>query len=247
MEDSVNRTETFRLYNSGQRGVEMFRILVVDDDPQINRSVCLYLEQYGYDAVGCLNVNDALDVMFEKPCDLVISDIMMPGTDGFAFARMIRKEDEEIPILFMTARDDFTSKKKGFREGIDDYMVKPVDLDELLLRIEALLRRANINSKKKLTVGNVVLDANEHTAYIGEEEVSLTVREFDILFKLLSNPRRTFTRGQLMDEFWDSGADSSTRTVDVYMTRIRAKFAKTDAFEIRTVHGLGYKAVIRDA
>lgn len=225
----------------------MFRILVVDDDADINKSVCLYLEQYGYEAVGCLNVEDALDQMFEKTCDLIISDIMMPGTDGFAFARMIRKENEEIPILFMTARDDFSSKKKGFREGIDDYMVKPIDLDELLLRIEALLRRANINNKKKLSVGNVTLDASEHMAYIDDNEVPLTVREFDSLFKLLSNPRRTFTRGQLMDEFWDNGADSSTRTVDVYMTRIRSRFSDTDAFEIKTVHGLGYKAVINDA
>ena len=177
--------------------------------------------------------------------DLIISDIMMPGIDGYEFAKTVRELNQEIPILFMTARDDLASKQRGFRAGVDDYMVKPIELDELVLRIEALLRRAKIASSKKLTVGSLTMDAEEHTAYIGDDEVNLTVREFNLLYKLLSYPKKTFTRSQLMDEFWDVESSSSPRTVDVYMTKIRDKVSECDAFEIVTVHGLGYKAVIK--
>ena len=145
----------------------------------------------------------------------------------------------------MTARDDFAAKQRGFRAGIDDYMVKPVDLEELLLRIGALLRRAKIAASKKLTAGGLTLDAEEHTAYLNGEEVPLTVREFNLLYKLLSYPKKTFTRSQLMDEFWDSSSNSGPRTVDVYMTKLRDKFSGCDDFEIVTVHGLGYKAVLK--
>ena len=145
----------------------------------------------------------------------------------------------------MTARDDIASKQRGFRIGIDDYMVKPIDFDELFLRIGALLRRAKIASSRRLEVGNLLLDAKEHTAYLGEEEISLTLREFNILYKLLSYPRKTFTRTQLMDEFWDADTSSGTRTVDVYMTKLRGKLSACEAFEIITVHGLGYKAVLK--
>ncbi|MCH4207194.1 MAG: response regulator transcription factor [Solobacterium sp.] len=223
----------------------MFKILVVDDDQAVNHSVCLFLDKAGYDAVGSLDADDALNQLYGSSFDLVISDIMMPKIDGFELASMIRRENTEIPILFMTARDDFSSKQQGFRAGIDDYMVKPVDLNELVLRIEALLRRAKIASSRKLTVGQLTLDADEHTAYLNQEEISLTVREFDLLFKLLSYPKKTFTRNQLMDEFWDNETDAGSRTVDVYMTRIRTKLAECHDFEIITVHGLGYKAVIR--
>ena len=168
---------------------------------------------------------------------------MMPGVDGFELARSVRELNQEIPILFMTARDDFAAKQRGFQAGIDDYMVKPVDLDELLLRIGALLRRAKIAASKRLTVGSLTLDAEEHTAYLGEREVPLTVREFNLLYKLLSYPKKTFTRSQLMDEFWDSASSSGPRTVDVYMTKLRDKFSDCEDFEIVTVHGLGYKAV----
>ena len=176
----------------------MFKILLVEDDRELNKTVCAYLEQ-----------------------------------------------NQEIPILFMTARDDFASKQRGFRSGIDDYMVKPVDLDEMLLRIEALLRRAKIAVSKKLTVGDVFLDAEKHTVYLKGEEIPLTVREFNLIYKLLSYPKKTFTRSQLMDEFWDSASSSGPRTVDVYMTKLRDKFSDCDDFEIVTVHGLGYKAVLK--
>ena len=224
----------------------MFQILVVEDDRELNKTVCSYLDQNGYQATGCLDANAAYDAMYGGSLfDLIISDIMMPGIDGFEFAKTVRELNQEIPILFMTARDDFASKQKGFRAGIDDYMVKPIDLDELLLRVEALLRRAKIATSKKLTVGSLTLDAEEHTAYFHDEEIPLTVREFNLIYKLLSYPKKTFTRSQLMDEFWEGDSSSGPRTVDVYITKLRSKFAECHDFEIVTVHGLGYKAVLK--
>ena len=223
----------------------MFQILVVEDDSDLNRTVCSFLNQSGYVATGCLRASDAYDALYQSMFDLIVSDIMMPEIDGFEFARTVRSLDENIPILFMTARDDFASKQRGYRAGMDAYMVTPIDLDELCLRIGALLRRAKIASSHHLEVGNFVMDVDEHTAYLGEEEISLTTREFNLLYKLLSYPRKTFTRTQLMDEFWDAGTASGPRTVDVYMTKLRSKLARCDAFEIVTVHGLGYKAVIK--
>lgn len=223
----------------------MFKILVVEDDSDLNRSVCSFLNQSGYEATGCLNASDAYDAMYDTVFDLIVSDIMMPDIDGFEFVKTVRSLNEEIPILFMTARDDFAAKQRGYRVGVDDYMVKPVDLDELFLRIGALLRRAKIASSRKLTIGNFMMDADEHTAYLNDEEISLTHREFNLLYKLLSYPKKTFTRTQLMDEFWDADTASGPRTVDVYMTKLRSKLAECETFEIVTVHGLGYKAVIK--
>lgn len=224
----------------------MFKLLVVEDDRELNRAVCSYLNQNGYETVGCLSAAEAYDAMYGGNLfDLILSDIMMPGTDGFEFARTIREQNQEVPILFMTARDDFAAKQRGFQAGIDDYMVKPIDLDELLLRIGALLRRAKIASSRKLEIGALRLDADERTAYLNEEEVPLTVREFNLLYKLLSYPKKTFTRSQLMDEFWEEDSSSGLRTVDVYMTKLRNKFSRCVDFEIVTVHGLGYKAVLK--
>ena len=155
----------------------------------------------------------------------------------------VRSVDRKIPILLMTARDDMASKQRGFRAGIDDYMVKPIDVDELLLRVEALLRRARIEAERRLTIGLTVLDAEEMSAYVDGREIALTVREFNIIYKLLSYPRRTFSRAQLMDEFWGGETSASLRAVDVYITRIREKFSGCEDFKIVTVHGLGYKAV----
>jgi len=223
----------------------MFKILVVDDNVELNRSVCAFLNQSGYEAVGCLGAEEAYDAMYENVFDLIVSDIMMPNIDGFEFVRTVRGINEEIPILFMTARDDFASKQRGYRVGVDDYMVKPIDLDELFLRIGALLRRSKIASSRRLTVGNFVMDADERTAYLNDEEIPLTAREFSLLYKLLSYPKKTFTRTQLMDEFWDADTASGPRTVDVYMTKLRSKLSECDSFEIVTVHGLGYKAVLK--
>ena len=223
----------------------MFKILVVEDDRELNRTVCSFLNQNGYEATGCLNVDDAFDTLYDQVFDLIVTDIMMPGTDGFAFVKEVRETNADIPILFMTARDDIASKQRGFRIGVDDYMVKPIELDELFLRIGALLRRAKIASSRKLEIGNFVMDADEHTAYLNDDEIALTNREFSILYKLLSYPKKTFTRTQLMDEFWDVDTDTAPRAVDVYMTKLRSKLAKCEDFEIVTVHGLGYKVVVK--
>ena len=223
----------------------MFHILVVEDDKDLNRTVCTYLNASGYQATGCHSANEAYDAMYETMFDLIVSDIMMPGIDGFEFAKTVRSLNENIPILFMTARDDFASKQRGYRIGVDDYMVKPIDLDELFLRIGALLRRAKIASSRKLEVGAFSMDMEEHIALLGNEEINLTHREFNILYKLLSYPKKTFTRQQLMDEFWDADTDTSLRAVDVYMTKLRKKLVDCGDFEIKTVHCLGYKAVIK--
>lgn len=223
----------------------MLKILLVEDDKELNKTVCAYLNRNGYEATGCLDANDAYNEMYGNMFDLIISDIMMPKIDGFEFAETVRSLNQEIPILFMTARDDFSSKQRGYRIGIDDYMVKPVDLDELLLKIGALLRRAKIANSKKLTVGKLTLDAEERSAVLDGEEIPLTVREFNLLYKLLSYPKKTFTRSQLMNEFWDAETDSSSRTVDVYMRKLREKMSDCNDFEIVTVHGLGYKAVLK--
>lgn len=223
----------------------MFKVLVVEDDIKLNKSICIFLENNGFSTVGCRNADSAYDALYENFFDIIISDIMMPETDGFTFAKTVRAINSDIPIIFMSARDDFASKQKGFNLGIDDYMVKPVELEELLLRIGALLRRSKIASSRVLNIGSFRMDMDEHTAYLNDEELPLTMREFDLLYKLLSYPKKTFTRSRLMDEFWDADSESSTRTVDVYITKLRNKLADCDDFEIVTVHGLGYKAVIK--
>ena len=222
----------------------MFQILVVEDERDLNRTVCAFLNNSGYKAIGCLSAGEAYDAMYETVFDLIVSDIMMPDIDGFEFARTVRSLNENIPILFMTARDDFASKQRGYRIGVDDYMVKPIDLDELFLRIGALLRRAKIASSRKLEVGSFSMDMDERIAMLDGQEISLTRREFNILYKLLSYPKKTFTRQQLMDEFWDTDTDTAPRAVDVYMTKLRSKLSGCKDFEIKTVHGLGYKAVV---
>jgi len=222
----------------------MINILVVEDDAKLNQIVCACLTNNGYAAKGCQNPQEAYDVMYGNIFDLIISDIMMPDIDGFEFAETVRSLNNTIPIIFMTARDDIVSKQKGFRAGIDDYMVKPVDLDELILRVAALLRRANIMNEKKMTVGNLMLDADALSAIIDGEETPITVREFNIIFKLLSYPKKTFSRAQLMDEFWGMESDTSLRAVDVYINKLRDKFSTCNGFQIVTVHGLGYKAVL---
>ena len=223
----------------------MVKILVAEDDKALNEFVCGMLVNNGFEAVACADGGQALEQLEKQSFDMVISDIMMPVLDGFALAESIRKSDKHMPILFMTALDDKPSKQRGFNAGIDDYVVKPFDADILLLRVRALLRRANIEQSRELVAGNLRMNLDEHTAYADGEELPLTVREFDLLFKLLSFPKRTFTRNQLMDEFWDYDSSATSRTVDVYMSKLREKTAVCDGFEIVTVHGLGYKAVLR--
>ena len=223
----------------------MVHILVLEDDARLNQAVCTYLNDSGFAAKGCLSADSAYEEMYNNLYQLIVSDIMLPGVDGFEFAETVRRVNKTIPILFMSARDDPPAKRRGFQLGIDDYMVKPIELDELLLRVRALLRRANIEMERRLEVGNLVLDADAVTAAVEEQEVPVTTREFNILYKLLSYPNKTFTRAQLMDEFWGVESETSLRAVDVYITKLRDKFSRCDGFEIKTVRGLGYKAVLR--
>ena len=222
----------------------MIHILVVDDDKNLNQTVCTYLNDCGFEEKGVLIANEAYDEMYNNLYELIISDIMMPEIDGFEFAETVRQVNKQIPILFMSAKDDLPSKRKGFLVGIDDYMVKPVELAELEMRVRALLRRSNIEMERKLIVGNLEMDADGMTATINGEEIPVTTREFNILYKLLSYPKKTFTRAQLMDEFWGLDSGTSLRAVDVYVTKLRDKFSTCDGFEIKTVRGLGYKAVL---
>ncbi|MDR1699939.1 MAG: response regulator transcription factor [Lachnoclostridium sp.] len=222
----------------------MINILVVEDDSKLNKLVCTYLNDSGFSTKGCLRATDAYEQMYNNLDDLIISDIMMPEIDGFEFAESVRRVNKHIPILFMSAKDDLPSKQKGFRLGIDDYMVKPLELDELLLRVKALLCRANIEMDKKISAGNLVLDADATSAVADGTEIPVTTREFNILYKLLSYPNKTFSRSQLMDEFWGIESETTLRAVDVYVTKLRDKFSACNGFRIVTVRGLGYKAVL---
>ena len=219
----------------------MIKIFVVEDDTDLNRFVSSSLRGAGYDVVSLFDGLQALEKMDEEKCDLLLTDIMMPRMNGFELAESVRVTDKTMPIIFMTAKDDKPSKMLGYNIGIDEYITKPFDIDILLMNIKAILRRAKIEAKKEITVGNFTMNVEERTALIGGEEVSLTVREFDILFKMLSYPNKTFTRSALMAEFWDYDSSTTSRTVDVYMAKLREKTSVCDGFEIVTVHGLGYR------
>lgn len=224
----------------------MVKILLAEDDKELNESVTIYLKKEGYIVYNVFNGLDALDKIYEENIDIVLSDIMMPLCDGFELARNIRKQDEKIPIIFMSARDDLPSKQIGYKVGIDDYITKPFDLEELVLKINAIIRRSQIKNSHILQIGNLKMDADEHMAYVDDEELPLTVREFDILFKMLSYPKKTFTRSKLMEEFWDYDSSATSRTVDVYLSKLREKTKNCNSFEIVTVHGLGYKVVLNE-
>jgi DNA-binding response OmpR family regulator len=223
----------------------VIKILLAEDDDALGTLVKAYLDANGYEVTLCKNGLDALTALDKNNYSMVITDIMMPVMDGFALAKRIREQNKTLPILFMTAKDDKPSQQLGFALGIDDYIVKPFDLDIFALRVSAILRRTSIENSNLLVVGNLKMDKTEHNAYVDNEELPLTVREFDLLFKFLSYPKRTFTRSALMDEFWDYDSSATSRTVDVYMAKLREKTTKCNGFEIITVHGLGYKAVLK--
>lgn len=222
----------------------MAKILLVEDDRELNSTCLTYLEANGYNVAGCFNGAEALSELDNNEYDLIISDIMMPVVDGFSLLEKIRNNGNQIPVIFMTARDDKFSKQLGYKLGVDDYITKPFDIDDLVLKMGAILKRVKIAETKKLSIGNLTLDKEEHMAYVNGEELPLTVREFDLLFKFLSYPKKTFTRSALMEEFWDYDSSATSRTVDVYMAKLRDKTSKCDGFEIVTVHGLGYKVVL---
>ena len=223
----------------------MIKILVVEDDKAMNGLVSTYLKDNGYEVTSCFNGVEALKQLDNGSFSMIITDIMMPEMDGFTLAEKVRLTDKTTPIIFMSAKDDKPSKLYGYKLGIDDYVTKPFDIDVLMMKVAVLLRRAKIQTDKKIEIGNFVMNSEERTAIADGKEIPFTAREFDLLYKLLSYPKKTFTRSALMDEFWDYDSSATSRTVDVYMAKIRDKTSVCDGFEILTVHGLGYKAVLK--
>ena len=221
----------------------MFDILVVEDDRSTRLLMEAVLRRGGYNPILASNGIEALEIMDHKHVDLVLLDIMMPQMDGYEFTRTLREGGSELPILMVTAKEAPADKKQGFLAGTDDYMVKPVDEEEMLLRIAALLRRSKISTEHKLTVGRTVLDYDKLTVFDGKSENALPPKEFLLLYKLLSYQGKIFTRATLMDEIWDMDSESDPHTVDVHINRLREKFGQNPDFEIVTVRGLGYKAV----
>ena len=224
----------------------MFHILVVEDNANTRRLMEAVLTQHGYEPILACDGVEALEVLDRKHVDLIVLDIMMPRMDGYEFTRTLRESGCDLPILMVTAREKPADKHKGFQIGTDDYMVKPVDEEEMILRIAALLRRSRIANEHKLTVGRTVLDYDQFTVETPEGSRILPKKEFLLLFKLLSYPGKIFTRRQLMDELWDMDSDTDERTVDVHINRLRDHFRDSPDFEIVTVRGLGYKAVRKD-
>ena len=221
----------------------MFDILVAEDDVHLNRRYCSALQDADFHTFAAYNGEEAMELIAEHPMDLVISDIMMPGIDGYTLTKHLRNEFPEMPILMISAKEAYQDKRDGFLAGIDDYMVKPVDLNEMLLRVQALLRRAKIVTDRKLTVGNTVLRYDSYSAEFDGKTVEIPQKEFLVLYKLMSYPGRTFTRRQLMDEFWGWESDSEERTVDVHINRLRERLRDCRDLRIDTVRGLGYRGV----
>lgn len=221
----------------------MFSIMVVEDDTNTRRLTCDVLKENGYSPVEAKDGLQALELMDEKHVDLIIMDVMMPRMDGFELCEELRKADINTPVLMVTARETPLDKKRGFRAGTDDYMVKPVDEEEMILRIQALLRRSKIVSEHRIVVGETVLDYDSCTVSSKGEVHEYPPKEFMLIYKLLSYPDKIFTRRQLMDELWDMTSQTDERTVDVHVNRLRERLKSCDDFEIVTVRGLGYKAV----
>lgn len=224
----------------------MIRIIVVEDDYKLNDLIKRVLEKNNYIVDSALHPLEALDKMTNTAYDLIVSDIMMPKMDGFEFAKTIREENKDIPILFITAKEEFEDKKRSFLIGVDDYMVKPIDINELVLRVGALLKRARVNVSHKLLIGNTTLDHDSLMVKYKDKEVVLPLKEFKVLFKLLSFPNKIFTRTQIMNDCWGMYSESIDRTIDVHITHIREKLSDNEDFSIVTMRGLGYKAVVNN-
>ncbi len=222
----------------------MFSILVVEDDEILNKMICAKLQQESYRVFASFDGEQALALLDQEHIDLIISDIMMPNMDGYQLTKELREAAYTIPILMITAKNQFEDMEKGFRAGTDDYMIKPISMRELVLRVKALLRRSQIENEKKLVVGNTFLDFNALTVKVNEEIFEMPPKEFYLLFKLLSNPNKIFTRQELMDEIWGMETDVDDRTIDSHIKKLRRKFEHCTDFEIITIRGLGYKSKI---
>lgn len=221
----------------------MFNILVVEDNADMRELFCTVLADGGYRAIPAVDGMDALEVMSKEYIDLIVADIMMPNMDGYELTKSLREASYDLPILIVTAKDQFEDMQKAFHAGTDDYMIKPINVNELLLRVEALLRRAKISSEKRIVIGSTILNYDALTVTIHGEETILPQKEFYLLYKLLSYPNKIFTRPQLMDEIWGMFSDTDERTVNTHINRLRDRFADCTDFEIVTIRGLGYKAV----
>ena len=221
----------------------MFNILIAEDDRELGRLFATVLERNGYRCIWAKNGEEALDILDKEYVDLIISDIMMPKMDGYTFIKEIRDADYKQPVLIITAKSSFDDMEKGFNCGTDDYMVKPININEMVLRVRALLKRAQINSERRIVVGDTVLEYDSFTVSTNGHEEILPQKEFLLLFKLLSSSNHIFTRQQLMDEIWGMDSQSEIRTVDVHIGRLREHFKNSEDFEIVTVRGLGYKVV----
>lgn len=219
----------------------MFTILVVEDDDNLRQLFCTVLKKNGYQTLDAKDGMEALDYMDKQYIDLLVSDIMMPNMDGYTLIEELRSAHYEIPILLITAKESFQDKKRGFMSGTDDYMVKPIDVNEMVLRVNALLRRAQIITERKLTLGNTILDYDALTVYQNNQPLLLPQKEFYLLYKLASFPNKIFTRQNIMDEIWGMESESDERTVDVHINRLRERFKENKDFDIITVRGLGYK------
>lgn len=221
----------------------MFHVLVTDDQPNTRKLLETVLRRDGYEVYTARDGREALQVLDEQHIDIILLDVMMPGMDGYDFTRELRESGNYTPILMITARQLPDDKRKGFLAGTDDYMTKPVDMEEMLLRIRALLRRSQIINERRLQIGAVVLDYDSLTVTRGEDRQTLPQKEFYLLYKLLSYPNRIFTRIQLMDEIWGMESESGDTTVNVHINRLRRRFENYPEFELVSVRGLGYKAV----
>jgi DNA-binding response OmpR family regulator len=220
----------------------MFNILIVEDDKNIRKLMQTVLRQNGYNTISASDGAEALDLFDKEHIDLMICDIMMPNMDGYELTESLRSAKYNLPVLMVTAKESFSDKKKGFLVGTDDYMVKPIDVNEMVLRVQALLRRSQIVNERKLTIGDVTLNYDALTVSRGGDVHTLPQKEFYLLYKLLSYPNIVFTRLQLMDEIWGMDSETDDRTVDVHIKRLRERFYGYPEFEIITVRGLGYKA-----
>ncbi|MTI47157.1 MAG: response regulator transcription factor [Firmicutes bacterium] len=223
----------------------MVNILVVEDDRNLQKLMRAVLRQQGYNVLSANDGGEALEIIDKSHVDLVISDIMMPNMNGFDLTEALRKSNYNLPILMITAKETLEDKRKGFLVGTDDYMVKPIDMDEMGFRVAALLRRSRIANEARLSIGEIELNYDTLTVKSKEESVLLPKKEFYLLFKLLSYPKQIFTRQQIMDEIWGMDVDTDERTVDVHIKRLREKFSHFEEFEIITVRGLGYKVEIK--
>lgn len=221
----------------------MFRILVAEDDAELRRMFCRVLSRSGFQPVSAADGEEALALLEREYIDLIVADIMMPRVDGYALVRQLREAGDNTPVLMITAKDSFDDMQQGFLSGTDDYMVKPVNVNEMVLRISALLRRAKMISERRQTLGETVLEYDSYTMRRGESEMTLPQKEFQLLYKLASFPGQIFTRQQLMDDIWGLDSETEPHTVDVHINRLRDRLRDNPDVEIVTVRGLGYKAV----